>query len=211
MSAILTSLGWIAERLPESASGYAIELAIGFVLAFVLGSFFEYAIHRFVMHSRGVGESLPPGASEKESVYHKHSVLHHGTFYRRFDLEEDPIGKELNIVFTWDDTLTVLLALSPAIALLAYLSPVVAAVFVVFPIAHNRLWNALHREMHIPRHGRFTRTSVYRFLARHHYMHHEMPGTNFNVVLPLADFVLATSSHPKESDEAELRRLGYRG
>ena len=50
---------------------------------------------------------------------------------------------------------------------------------------------------------------LYRFLARHHVMHHRQTGTNFNVVLPLADYIVGTVAKPKETDIAEMKRLGY--
>lgn len=186
------------------------EFILGIVAALFFGSFFEYLIHRYVMHDRKLRDAILPKRDDTNGIYHKHAKLHHGVFYGQFDLETDPVGKELNIVFTWDDTALVLLGLSPALFIIGYfISPAVALAFIVVAVLHNRVWNLLHHEMHIPTHAWWTKTASYRFLARHHFMHHQKTGTNFNVVLPLADFVLATVASPNKDDIVEMRRLGF--
>ena len=85
--------------------------------------------------------------------------------------------------------------------------------FVASAFAHNRLWNALHRQMHIPEDVFFKDWKVYRFLARYHFMHHQMNGRNFNVVCPLADFVLCRTAKPRVRDIRNMLTLGllYQG
>ena len=97
-------LNFIAVRLPSSFTGYVTQIIIGLILVFILGSFLEHFIHRFVMHSRTLRDHLPFKFNENDGIQYNHAVLHHGTFYKRFDYESDPVGKELNIVFTADDT-----------------------------------------------------------------------------------------------------------
>jgi sterol desaturase/sphingolipid hydroxylase (fatty acid hydroxylase superfamily) len=55
-------------------------------------------------------------------------------------------------------------------------------------------------EMHKPEKRFFSHWSVYKFLARHHYLHHRYQNKNFNVVLPLADYVLGTSVRASRAD-----------
>ena len=57
---------------------------------------------------------------------------------------------------------------------------------------HHFIWNQIHMEMHKPEKRFFSHWSTYKFLARYHYLHHRYPNKNFNVVLPLADYVLGT-------------------
>jgi sterol desaturase/sphingolipid hydroxylase (fatty acid hydroxylase superfamily) len=45
-------------------------------------------------------------------------------------------------------------------------------------------------------------------LARHHYLHHRYPNKNFNVVFPLADYVLGTNARANEADLAGMRAEG---
>src|SRR5205814_6482138 len=50
----------------------------------------------------------------------------------------------------------------------------------------------LHWCMHVPRGRWFQRTRVFRWIDRHHRIHHLVPSRNLNVVLPIADFILRT-------------------
>ena len=42
--------------------------------------------------------------------------------------------------------------------------------------------------------------TIYRFLARYHWLHHRYPDKNFNVVFPLADYVLGTRARANDVD-----------
>jgi len=46
--------------------------------------------------------------------------------------------------------------------------------------------------MHKPEQRFFSTWPIYKFLARYHWLHHRSPDKNFNVVFPLADYVLGT-------------------
>lgn len=195
---------------PSDLVGWTIEIAIGFVLVYFFGSLFEWCVHRYVMHTDLFVRFFPSVRKlSDDRIFHKHAVLHHGTYYHAFDREDDPIGREISIVFTIDDTARVLAGFVPVAFVIALVSPVIAVIFVLTPIVHNQLWNLMHREMHQPRHPWWSRTVVYRFLARHHFLHHAHTGTNFNVVLPLADHFLGTLAVATASDRAEMERLGF--
>jgi hypothetical protein len=49
---------------------------------------------------------------------------------------------------------------------------------------------------------------VYRFLARYHCLHHRHLDRNFNVVFPLADYVLGTSVRANEGDLEYMQKWG---
>ena len=53
-------------------------------------------------------------------------------------------------------------------------------------------YEGFHYLMHRPSIGWIERSRSFRFLERHHRLHHVHMGKNFNVVLPLADFSLGT-------------------
>ena len=195
---------------PSELIGWTIEIAAGLALVYVFGSLFEWGVHRYVMHTDLFVRFFPSAQKRSDDrIFHKHAVLHHGTYYQAFDHEDDPIGREISIVFTLGDTLRVLGALLPVLFLIARVSSVIAIIFPLTAIVHNRLWNLMHREMHQPRHPWWSRTAVYRFLARHHFLHHAHTGTNFNVVLPLADHLLGTLALATERDRSEMQRLGF--
>ena len=66
------------------------------------------------------------------------------------------------------------------------------------------VWNHIHLEMHKPEQRNFSTWPIYRFLARYHWLHHRYPDKNFNVVFPLADYVLGTSAC---ANEVDLQRM----
>jgi hypothetical protein len=53
-------------------------------------------------------------------------------------------------------------------------------------------YEGFHYLMHRPRIGWLERSGPFRFLERHHRLHHVHMGKNFNVVFPLADLSLGT-------------------
>ena len=81
----------------------------------------------------------------------------------------------------------------PFAALIAFVSWQGAAIFVAVMIFHHWAWNKIHLEMHKPEHRVFSTWPVYKFLARYHCLHHRHLDRNFNVVFPLADYLLGTS------------------
>jgi len=64
---------------------------------------------------------------------------------------------------------------------------------------HHWLWNKIHLEMHKPELSIFSTRPIYKFLARHHWLHHRYRDKNFNVVFPFADYVLGQAFEPTPS------------
>ena len=96
----------------------------------------------------------------------------------------------------------------PFAAIIALVSWQGAAVFVGAMCFHHWMWNTIHLEMHKPQQRVFSTWRIYKFLARHHWLHHRYRDKNFNVVFPLADYVLGTSAPIKAVDAEHMRRLG---
>src|SRR6266851_4558164 len=96
----------------------------------------------------------------------------------------------------------------PFAALIALVSWQGAAVFVAVMIFHHWAWNKIHLEMHKPEQRVFSTWPVYKFLARHHCLHHRHLDRNFNVVFPLADYVLGTSARANEADLKYMKQWG---
>jgi len=68
--------------------------------------------------------------------------------------------------------------------------------------------------MHKPGIAWIERTRMFRFLKQHHQLHHSYMGTNFNVVLPLADWMLGTllleAPEPPKVTEPAARQVARR-
>lgn len=180
------------------------------IVGTVLLSFAEHAIHRNLMHRQQMWDWLYRRVPELRVLFRNHAVLHHGTYYERFDHEPNPEGKYFNLRILPADFLHLVVIFLPVLIGLALLVSMAAAATVLALIAaHTLVWNAAHVQMHVPETGAwFRNTGYFRFIARHHFMHHQRSGRNYNVVLPLADFVLGTSAPPRLGDVREMLRLG---
>jgi hypothetical protein len=64
--------------------------------------------------------------------------------------------------------------------------------FMAAVILYYGLYEYLHWCMHVPRTRRFQSSRLFRWIDRHHRLHHLQPGRNLNVVLPIADFLFRT-------------------
>ncbi len=193
---------------------YVVSLLGKFVAFFALNcllfSFVEWWVHRTLMHRRPLPKSWYR-LSYLAATFENHAVLHHQKFYEIYDYEPDPVGRELNIRFQWSDLLTSNLLLLPLHAAYWSVSPVGSVALVSMLLCYMFSWNALHAEMHMPTNGWAFRNPGFRFLNRHHYMHHMHPGRNYNVVFPLPDYLFGSVVHPSEREMKAMHDLGLYG
>jgi hypothetical protein len=196
---------------PGSFTSIALHVFLTALASVFVITFGEHAIHRHTMHRRRLPRWVYRVNPDMSAQFHNHAVLHHRTYYRQFDHEPTDEGKYFNLRILPADTLRVLIGFSPiTIALGVFVSVYSAATFVLLVVAHNMLWSAVHIQMHVPDTNRFFRNTAYfRFIARHHFMHHQEMGKNYNVVIPLADYVLGSATKPSVADVREMLRLGY--
>jgi hypothetical protein len=177
----------------------------------VVWSFVEWWVHRTVMHRRSLPGLVYRLVRYFEDAYRNHAVLHHRVYYSAYDDEPDDRGRELNLRFHVSDNLSSNLLLAPLHALYLVLNPLGSLTLVAMITAYMFAWNALHVEMHIPSNRWRFRNPVFRFLNRHHYLHHVHPGRNFNVVLPMADYLLGTVAAPTAADRQAMVAYGLYG
>ena len=162
-----------------------LTLSIVFVASLIYGSFFEWALHRFVMHRPFLFLHYP---------FRSHGVTHHGTFGsgRDYHLLEEK-NRHL-VTMAWWNAPVLLLVNSPAALAAVWLSGTwwAAAAFMAALGFYYGLYEYIHWCMHVPGPRWFQRTRVFRWVDQHHRLHHLKPGTNLNVVFPVADFLLRT-------------------
>lgn len=196
---------------PSSLTTIVLHILLTTLGSTLVITFGEHAIHRHTMHRKRLPRWVYRLNPDMSAQFHNHAVLHHGTYYRVFDHEPSPEGKYFNLRILPADTLQVLILFSPLTLLLAmFVSLYSALTFVLVVVAHNLLWSAVHVQMHVPdARCIFRDTAYFRFIARHHFMHHQRMGKNYNVVIPLADFVLGSATRPSLPDVREMLRLGY--
>ena len=63
-------------------------------------------------------------------------------------------------------------------------------------------------EMHQPKQRFFAKWAAYKFVARHHFLHHRYPDKNFNVAFPVGDWLFGTVAKVSDDDLAAMRAEG---
>jgi hypothetical protein len=181
---------------------YTLQSLAWFVVVAVVMSFIEHQVHRRLMHRKTRLSGRLPALNR---VFEHHAMLHHGHYRQIFTDTPVPRGHDRHVRLSLTEG--VLEAL-PIAALLTIISWQGAVTFVVVVCLHHGLWNQIHMEMHKPEQRFFHQWPAYKFLARHHYLHHRYPHKNFNVVFPLADYVLGTHMRANPADVEDMARLG---
>ncbi|MGH8005344.1 MAG: fatty acid hydroxylase [Limisphaerales bacterium] len=155
-----------------------------FAATAVYASFFEWFLHRFLLH-RPLGSFDYP--------FRTHTLTHHHIFnaFDGYHLQEEEHKDK--VPFAWWNAPFLIGLHVPALYFLQkaadfpVLWPGVAAM-----AAYYAAYEAFHWVMHVPTGRWIEKTAAFRFLDRHHRLHHLFQYKNFNVVLPLADIVLGT-------------------
>jgi hypothetical protein len=187
---LLSTLGWLA-------------------FSYVFISIGEHQIHKHFMHRKQLFAILYKIFPYLKAVFEAHAIRHHSIWYKDFDFEPDDHGRQENLDIKWTETVVMVVSTSPLWVPIFLFSISGGCIFLATVIAHNRLWNVLHRQMHIPQDVFFKDSAVFRYLARNHFMHHRKSSKNYNVVCPLADFLFRTKAKPTQADIREMLRLGY--
>jgi hypothetical protein len=166
-------------------SGFIFWAAIGFVAATLYASFFEWTLHRFVMH-RPVGKFRYP--------YESHTRVHHRVFradetYHLIDAKD---AKTIPMAW-WNGPVLVAAGLLP-FALAAWLTDRWGLLCGAAPVCavYYAIYEYIHWCMHLPKRRQVERSGIFFRLNGHHLLHHRYMGKNFNVVLPFADLCLGT-------------------
>ncbi len=162
-----------------------LQFAIAFAAGIVYGSFFEWVLHRFIMHRPILFLTYP---------FRTHAITHHGTFGsgKNYHLLDE--GNRSLVTMAWWNAPILLLVNAPVGLLAAWaigswwaLPGVLGALLLYYG-----LYEYLHWCMHVPGPRWFQRTWVFKWIDRHHRLHHLEPMRNLNVVFPIADFILGS-------------------
>jgi hypothetical protein len=159
--------------------------SLGFFAWLVVASFFEWVLHRYVMH-RPLGAFTYP--------FRAHAVVHHGTFRadHTYHLQNEA-DKETIPMAWWNGPALIAIAMVPAAPLAWAVGhwALLAGAFLGMT-AYYCVYEYIHWCMHLPKHRVVERSGFFFRLNGHHLLHHRYMHKNFNVVLPLADLCLGT-------------------
>jgi hypothetical protein len=156
---------------------------------FVVANLLEWTVHRFPMH-----RPMSP-----RIMYKNHAMLHHIAFTD----SNMPVGgaRELGLVMMpWYTMLGLFVVASPVMVAAGLLrGPGLAGVFLLAAVLYFVGYETLHALYHLPdatldRLG-LGRLGVFRRMQAHHARHHvlrRMAEVNFNVTVPLMDWLLGT-------------------
>jgi sterol desaturase/sphingolipid hydroxylase (fatty acid hydroxylase superfamily) len=153
------------------------------------GNAVEWWVHRRVLHRR---------TRPVEVFYVRHTPQHHAVYVA----DDMAIGswRELRLVLLPAYAVLGILFLTSPLTLLLVLAgqPNLAALWVVCVVAYLLAYEWLHLAYHLPEGSRIGRARLIRALRRHHQLHHAphlMNRWNFNVTVPLWDWLRGTL-HP---------------
>ncbi|MGH7730552.1 MAG: hypothetical protein ACRENJ_04800 [Candidatus Eiseniibacteriota bacterium] len=163
----------------------------GGLISVVQASFFEWAFHRYWLHRPW----LP------ESCFTSHTLVHHQLckFDDTFHVVEEEQEEALTFKW-WGGPLLILINTAPwvliawGLAALGVTFPYLALIvgFAVGMSLYYVGYEGLHHLMHKPSIRFIARSRYFRFIERHHRIHHIHMDRNLNVLLPLADFCLGS-------------------
>ncbi len=184
----------------------------GIVLGTVQSSFFEWAFHRYWLHRPW----------RPKDCFTTHTLIHHQLckFDDTFHVVEEEQHEALSFAW-WGGPVLIAINLAPwallawglsaAHVALPYL-PLLIALAVTITLYYVG-YEGLHYLMHQPGLAWLGRRWYFRFIKRHHRIHHVHMDRNLNVLLPLADLVLGTlvTAVPAElSTPPSARKLARR-
>lgn len=169
----------------------AATLALAAVVAIVQASFFEWAFHRYWLHRPWM----------PEDCFRSHTMVHHQLckYEDTFHVVEEEQEEALHFQW-WGGPVLVLINMIPW-ALPAWGLSVagVALPYVAFLVAFGVTvglyyvgYEGFHYLMHKPSIPAIENSRFFRFLKKHHALHHVYMDKNLNVLLPLADFCLGS-------------------
>jgi hypothetical protein len=208
----------LVRELPDSAAGDLAAAAAALPLSVVAASLLEWVIHRYVYHGRAV--------PFLRRIYRIHHRGHHHVFFPtwRYVTTGAPrrhpvLGPDVLRLHQpgWRNLLTKLSHAAFYVAVgvtcvwlpawlltgrVAFLASIILSNVVIADLIVR-----VHDAIHYPdRHAWLRRRGWFRFLDRHHYIHHVDARANVNFLLPLADWLFGTLR--RSLTEEELRAHG---
>ncbi len=158
---------------------------VGLLTGLVFASFFEWVLHRYVMH-RPVGWFRYP--------FETHAVVHHQTFKGDKTYHcQDESDKETIPMAWWNGPALIVIGMIPMLGLGWMLGSWFVSVGAFLAIAgYYAVYEYLHWCMHLPKDRQLEFSWIFHRLNGHHILHHRYMQKNFNVILPLADWCLGT-------------------
>lgn len=157
---------------------------------YVVSNATEWRAHKSLLHHRTRG---------LEVLYDRHATVHHRVFVTS-DLAVRSTREFALVLIPWSGVALVVSSTLPVALALALVGlRNVAALLVATAAAYVVSYEWLHLAYHLPPESPVGRLALVAWLRRHHATHHDprlMRRWNFNVTVPLWDFVRGTIWRP---------------
>ncbi len=170
------------------------------ILIYIFISFYEWFIHRYIMHGDpDILSKIPlmgiylAKTAEDHINHHKHVNI---------DMTLKEHNKTTGVYFPWSTTLVFIVLL--LLNIRRYISNSIL-ISILAVCIHNILWNNWHTKFHdykhnvsikegLPTIGMLPSGFIYNQLWKYHTVHHSQKGEkyNFNIIFPLFDHVFGT-------------------
>ena len=159
-----------------------IGLAI-FPAGLIYASFAEWVIHRRIMHRP---------LFRFRHFFIGHAMIHHGKYQANSTyIVGDRPRTDLTLAW-WAMPFPVLFHVPFLVAVAVWVSLPAAVGLLAALTLYQASYEYLHYCMHVPRNRWFEGVRAFTWINAHHLQHHRKHGTNLNIVLPIADFLLGT-------------------
>ncbi|MGO8670619.1 MAG: hypothetical protein ACLQVD_04530 [Capsulimonadaceae bacterium] len=162
----------------------AIVIAAG-LIAFTYSSFFEWFVHRYIMH---VKRPFPLA-----DAFRGHTLVHHQLYKWDSTFEASGPGRPKNVALRWYAFPVMILCHVPVFWMIqnAIHAPVMWPMLAACTLYFTG-YEYTHYLMHVPKGHYIERYAWFRFTKEHHRLHHKYMLRNLNVFIPLADLCLGT-------------------
>lgn len=164
---------------------FALWSGAGFGLGIIFSSFFEWLLHRFLMH-KPLGPLRYP--------FERHALIHHRIFRADESYHLQNRADQYTIPMAWWNGPVLIAACAVPFVVAAAIWGTWGLVCgaVVSFVVYYGAYEYMHWCMHLPKRRRLEKSWLFHRLNGHHLLHHRYMNRNFNVVLPLADLLLGT-------------------
>jgi len=156
------------------------------VASVVYASFFEWTLHRFVMHRPLWKFSYP---------HKRHALQHHRIFRadHTYHLQDDKDKRTIPMAW-WNGPVLIAVSSLPCWPIGYFLGHMVIVPLIAIPTLslYYATYERVHWCFHLPRKRPLEKMTLFMRLNGHHILHHRYMHKNFNVVLPVADLCLGT-------------------
>lgn len=216
--AFLYGILWILQRLDNTVLLNVTRVLVGFVFVFLAASPYEWMVHRYVYH-RVVIPFLKP-------IYKVHHLSHHYVYFPTWRYVTSGAAKRIDLFsetntevhdtkwgnafifsmhYAFYFVLAILLIMIPSWLLIQ--DSLVLYGQIAGSLVVSNLFITVHDSIHRPGTNPIMESQFwFKFLDRHHYIHHVDTEANVNFLLPLSDWMFGTL-RLKLTDE-ELKEHG---